>query len=151
MRVVIQRVSSARASVEGRTVGEIGAGLCLLIGVAPEDDKRAAAWAASKIVNLRIFEDSEGKMNRSLLDIRGEILAISQFTLYADCRKGRRPSFTGAAEPSHANAIYESLTELLREMGVSVRTGVFGAEMSVDIVNEGPVTIILDAADMLYN
>ena len=151
MRIVIQRVSSSRVSVGGGTVGEIGAGLCLLVGIAPEDDERAAAWAASKIVNLRIFEDSEGKMNRSLLDINGEILAVSQFTLYADCRKGRRPSFTGAAEPSRADALFESLTANLRETGVSVRTGVFGAEMRVDIVNEGPVTIILDTADMPYN
>ena len=148
MRIVIQRVSSSKVSIGGRTVGEIGAGLCLLIGVSPEDDERAAAWAASKILNLRIFEDSDGKMNRSVLDINGEILAVSQFTLYADCRKGRRPSFIGAAEPSHANALYESLTARMREMGVSVQTGVFGAEMKVDIVNEGPVTIILDTADM---
>jgi D-tyrosyl-tRNA(Tyr) deacylase len=148
LRIVIQRVSSSRVSVSGRTVGEIGAGLCLLIGVAPGDDERAAQWAASKLVNLRIFEDSDGKMNRSILDTGGEILAISQFTLYADCAKGRRPSFTGAAEPSLANALYEFLTARLREMGVSVQTGVFGAEMMVDITNDGPVTIILDTADM---
>ena len=148
MRIVIQRVSSSRVSAEGVTVGEIGAGLCLLIGVAPADDERVVGWAASKIANLRIFEDSEGKMNRSLLDTGGEVLAISQFTLYADCRKGRRPSFTGAAEPSLAGALYESLAAGLREMGVSVKTGLFGAEMRVDIVNEGPVTIILDSVDM---
>ena len=148
MRIVIQRVSSSRVSVSGRPVGEIGAGLCLLIGVAPGDDERAALWAASKIANLRIFEDSEGKMNRSILDTGGEILVISQFTLYADCKKGRRPSFAGAAEPSLANELYESLTARLREMGISVQNGVFGAEMSVDIINEGPVTIILDTADM---
>ena len=132
-------------------MGEIGAGLCLLVGVAQDDDERTAIWAASKIANLRIFEDSDGKMNRSILDINGEILAISQFTLYADCKKGRRPSFIGAAEPSLANALYDSLTVRLREMGVSVKTGVFGAEMTVDIVNEGPVTIILDTADMTDN
>ena len=148
MRIVIQRVSSSRVSVGGKTVGEIGQGLCLLVGVAQGDDERTAARAASKIANLRIFEDSEGKMNRSLLDIGGEVLAISQFTLYADCRKGRRPSFIGAAEPSLANALYESLATDLREMGVLVKTGMFGAEMKVDIVNEGPVTIILDTADM---
>ena len=147
MRIVIQRVSSSRVSVSGRTVGDIGAGLCLLIGVAPGDGEREILWAASKIANLRIFEDPEGKMNRSILDIGGEILAVSQFTLYADCKKGRRPSFTGAAEPSLANALYESLAAQLRKMGISVQTGVFGAEMKVDIINEGPVTIILDTAD----
>ena len=151
MRIVIQRVSSSRVSVEGRTVGEIGAGLCLLIGVAPGDDERTAIWAASKITNLRIFEDSEGKMNRSVIDIGGEILAISQFTLYADCKKGRRPSFSGTAKPSYANVLIESLTARLREMSISVKTGIFGAEMKVDIENEGPVTIILDSADMPGN
>ena len=149
MRIVIQRVSSSRVSANGKTIGEIGAGLCLLVGVAPGDDERTAARAASKIANLRIFEDSDGKMNRSLLDVGGEVLAISQFTLFADCRKGRRPSFIGAAEPSLANALYESLADSLRETGVSVKTGIFGAEMKVDIVNEGPVTIILDTADII--
>ena len=151
MRIVIQRVSSSKVSVGGRIVGEIGVGLCLLVGVACGDDERSVDWVASKIANLRIFEDSEGKMNRSLLDVSGEILAISQFTLCADCRKGRRPSFIGAAEPSLANSLYESLAAKLQEMGISVKTGVFGARMKVDIVNEGPVTIILDTADMIDN
>ena len=137
--------------MDGSTVGEIDAGLCLLIGMAPGDGERETVWAASKITNLRIFEDSEGKMNRSILDTGGEILAISQFTLYADCKKGRRPSFAGAADPSLAKALYKSLVNHLREMGVSVQTGVFGAEMKVDIVNEGPVTIILDTVDMPDN
>ena len=149
MRIVIQRVSSSRVSADEKTVGEIGAGLCLFVGVSPADDARTAAWAASKIANLRIFEDSEGKMNRSLLDIGGEVLAISQFTLFADCRKGRRPSFIGAAEPSLANSLYESFAANFREMGVSVKTGVFGAEMNVDIINNGPVTIILDTEDIM--
>jgi D-tyrosyl-tRNA(Tyr) deacylase len=148
LRIVIQRVSRAKVSVGEKTAGETGSGLCLLIGVAPSDRERDAEWAASKIANMRIFEDGEGKMNRSVLDIGGEILAISQFTLYADCRKGRRPSFTDAAPPEAANALYGSLVCRLREMGVAVQTGVFGAEMKVDIVNEGPVTIILDTEDM---
>ena len=148
MRIVIQRVSASGVSVGGNTVGEIGAGLCLFVGVAPNDGGRDVEWAASKITNLRIFEDEHGKMNKSLLDMNGEALVISQFTLYADCGKGRRPSFTDAAPPEHANAIYESLATRLREMGVTVKTGVFGADMKVDIVNEGPVTIILDTLDM---
>jgi D-tyrosyl-tRNA(Tyr) deacylase len=148
LRVVIQRVSRAKVSIGEKTAGETGHGLCLLIGIAPSDRERDAEWAASKIANMRIFEDDGGRMNRSILDIRGEILAISQFTLYADCRKGRRPSFADAAPPEAANALYQSLVCRLREMGVTVQTGIFGAEMKVDIVNEGPVTIILDTEDM---
>lgn len=148
MRIVIQRVSRASVSASGAVVGEIRLGLCLFVGVAPEDDGRAVAWAASKTAGMRIFEDEDGKMNKSLLDVGGEALVISQFTLHADCRRGRRPSFAGAASPDVANGLYEAFMERLREIGVRVSSGVFGAEMKVDIVNEGPVTIILDTADM---
>jgi D-tyrosyl-tRNA(Tyr) deacylase len=148
LRIVIQRVSRAKVTVGGETAGEIGWGLCLFVGVAPDDDVRDVEWAVSKITNLRIFEDENGKMNKSLLDIKGEILAISQFTLYADCGKGRRPSFTDAAPPELANTLYESVSRCFRDLGVVVKTGIFGADMKVDIVNEGPVTIILDSADM---
>ncbi|MDR3075783.1 MAG: D-tyrosyl-tRNA(Tyr) deacylase [Synergistaceae bacterium] len=148
MRIVIQRVSASKVSVGGSAVGEIGQGLCLFIGIAPGDGERDAEWAASKITGLRIFEDEHGKMNKSLLEMNGAALVISQFTLYADCAKGRRPSFTGAAPPGQANALYEYFAKCLRETGVAVKTGVFGADMKVDIVNEGPVTIILDTLDM---
>jgi D-tyrosyl-tRNA(Tyr) deacylase len=148
LRIIAQRVSSAAVKVDGKTVGETGLGLCLLVGVAPGDTKRHVSWAAEKIVNLRIFDDDSGRMNRSLLDVGGSVLVISQFTLYADCRSGRRPSFTAAAAPDHGNAMYELLINIMRNMGVSAQTGVFGAEMTVCIVNEGPVTIILDTDNM---
>lgn len=148
MRVVAQRVSASRVAVDGVVVGEIGAGLCILVGVAPADTARDAERLADKIANLRIFEDGGGKMNRSLLDVGGAVLAVSQFTLYADCRKGRRPSFTLAAPPEIAAARYERLAERLREMKIEVATGVFGAEMKLDITNEGPVTIVMDSADL---
>ncbi len=147
MRIVAQRVSSARVSVDHKVIGEIGAGLCLLVGVAPDDTDADVDWMAEKIANLRIFGDEEGKMNRSLLDMRGEALAISQFTLYADCRKGRRPSFTGAASPALGDALYRAFVEALGRMNIKVETGEFGAEMKVEIVNEGPVTIIVDTRE----
>jgi D-tyrosyl-tRNA(Tyr) deacylase len=146
LRVVIQRVSRAGVSAGGAAIGEIGGGLCALVGVASGDSEADVSWAAAKTANLRIFEDDGGKMNRSLLETGGEALIISQFTLFADCRKGRRPSFAGAAEPNEANRLYESFVWNMRELGVAVKTGTFGADMSVEMTNEGPVTIILDTA-----
>jgi D-tyrosyl-tRNA(Tyr) deacylase len=146
LRVVIQRVSRAGVSAGDAAANNIGPGLCVLVGVAPGDGEKDASWAAEKTANLRIFEDGGGKMNRSLLETGGEALVISQFTLYADCRKGRRPSFTNAADPVTANGLYEFFVRHLRELGIAVKTGTFGADMSVEIINEGPVTIILDTA-----
>jgi D-tyrosyl-tRNA(Tyr) deacylase len=149
MRIVAQRVSRSSVTVGGKIIGEIGPGMCILVGVAPEDPEREAGWLADKITDLRVFEDGDGKMNKSLPEIGGEALVISQFTLYADCRKGRRPSFSGAAAHDAAKALYESFSKRMGERGAVVRTGIFGADMRVEIVNEGPVTIILDtAADM---
>lgn len=151
MRVVLQRVSRARVTVDGdigHAGSEIGEGLCILVGIAPSDTERQVSWISDKIANLRIFEDEEGKMNRSLAEIEGSVLAVSQFTLYADCRKGRRPSFTAAAGPELGEKLYDLFVEKMRETGLKVETGVFGAEMTVDIVNKGPVTIILDSDDM---
>ena len=145
MKIVAQRVSRASVTTEGKVVGEIGTGLCILVGVAPADTEREVSWMAEKIAGLRIFGDDAGKMNRSLVEIGGSALAVSQFTLYADCRKGRRPSFTGAAGPELGEALYEWFVQKLRDMGIVVETGVFGAEMTVEIVNEGPVTIVLDS------
>ena len=147
MKIVAQRVSSARVGVDNKIIGEIGEGLCLLIGVAPDDSDSDVRWMAEKIANLRIFADEQGKMNRSLLDMGGSILAISQFTLYADCRKGRRPSFIGAASPELGDELYRRFVEVLREMDIRVETGEFGAEMKVEIVNEGPVTIVIDTKE----
>jgi D-tyrosyl-tRNA(Tyr) deacylase len=145
MKIVLQRVSKAQVTVEGQTVGQIGRGLVLLIGIGNEDSEEQARYLSEKCLNLRIFEDDEGKMNRSLLDVGGEILAISQFTLYGDTRKGRRPGFTDAAPPEKAEPLYERFVELLRAADVKVETGRFGARMSVRIYNDGPVTLILEA------
>lgn len=147
MKIVAQRVSSARVSVDNQIIGSIGAGFCLLIGVAPDDTEADAQWLAEKTANLRVFADEGGKMNRSLSDIGGEILAISQFTLYADCRKGRRPSFTGAAPPELGDKLYRYFVDELKKMNFKVETGEFGAEMKVEISNEGPVTIIIDTKE----
>jgi D-tyrosyl-tRNA(Tyr) deacylase len=146
MKIAAQRVSRSSVTVGGKMIGEIGVGMCILVGVAPEDTEREAVWTADKITDLRVFEDGDGKMNKSLLEIGGEALVISQFTLYADCRKGRRPSFSDAALPAAAQTLYESFSKRMGERGVVVRTGIFGADMRVEIVNEGPVTIILDTA-----
>lgn len=145
MRAVVQRVSRAAVRVEGRTVGEIRAGLLVLLGVAQGDGEKEAAWMADKLAALRIFEDAEGKMNRSVADVGGGLLLVSQFTLLADARKGNRPSFTGAAPPEPANALYERVCALLREKGLPVAQGVFRAMMEVELVNDGPVTILLDS------
>jgi len=145
MRAVVQRVSKAAVSVEGRVAGEIGAGLVVLVAVGREDTAAAAASMAERIVNLRIFNDAQGKMNRSLLDAGGAVLAVSQFTLYGDARGQRRPSFIQAAPPEKGKELYEEFIRALKAHGVRVETGVFQAHMSVEIVNDGPVTILLDS------
>src|SRR5258706_13756930 len=146
MRAVIQRVSRAKVTVEGRISGEIGAGLMVLLGVGREDSPSVAASLAEKVANLRIFEDEQGKMNRSLLDVKGAALVVSQFTLYGDARGQRRPSFISAAPPELAKRLYDEFCEALRRLGIIVATGIFQAMMSVELVNEGPVTILLDSA-----
>jgi D-tyrosyl-tRNA(Tyr) deacylase len=145
MRAVVQRVSRARVTVESSVTGEITTGLMILIGVGRNDTSAVAVSMAEKIANLRIFEDDQGKMNRSLLDVRGSALIVSQFTLYGDARGQRRPSFIAAAPPEQAKKLYEEFNEALRRLGVTVATGVFQAMMSVEVVNEGPVTILLDS------
>jgi len=145
MRAVVQRVSRARVTAERRVTGEITTGLVILIGVGRNDTSAIAASMAEKIANLRIFEDDQGKMNRSLLDVRGSALIVSQFTLYGDARGQRRPSFIAAAPPEQAKKLYEEFSEALRMLGVTVATGVFQAMMSVELVNEGPVTLLLDS------
>ncbi|HEX9222874.1 MAG TPA: D-aminoacyl-tRNA deacylase [Candidatus Acidoferrales bacterium] len=145
MRAVLQRVSRAKVMVEGRVTGEVGAGLMILLGVGREDNSTVAASLAEKCANLRVFEDEQGKMNRSLLDVKGSALVVSQFTLYGDARGQRRPSFISAAPPEQAKARYEEFCEALRKLGVIVATGIFQTMMSVELVNEGPVTILLDS------
>ena len=145
MRIVLQRVSFGRISVEGRMVAQIGAGLVLLVGIGPGDTEAQARSLAEKVANLRIFEDEQGKMNRSLLDTGGEALVVSQFTLFADTRKGRRPSFTDAAPPQIASPLVERFAQLLREQGIPTQTGEFAAHMLVEIHNDGPVTIWLES------
>lgn len=144
MRIVLQRVSEARVSVSGKIIASIGPGLVLLVGVGPTDRPEQARYLAEKIANLRIFEDQDGKMNRSLLDVGGEVIVVSQFTLFADTRKGRRPSFTDAAQPEIAQPLVEHFTELLAHLGVPTHEGEFGAHMLVEIANDGPVTILLE-------
>jgi len=144
VRAVVQRVSSARVEVDGSASAAIERGLLVLLGVARDDGVGEAEWMAKKLVGLRIFEDREGKLNLSVQDVGGSILLVSQFTLLGDCRKGRRPSFTGAAPLEDANRLYEEVARRLREGGVSVATGVFRARMGVHLVNDGPVTLILD-------
>jgi len=141
---LLQRVSHGRVSVEGRTLAKIGPGVVLLVGVGPQDGEEQARSLTEKIANLRIFEDEAGKMNRSLLEGGGEALVVSQFTLYADTRKGRRPSFTEAALPEVANPLVERFAAILRDQGVPTQTGEFGAHMLVEIANDGPVTIWLE-------
>ena len=147
MRVVVQRSRAASVSVGTEIVGQIESGLVCLVGIAPSDGNVQLRWMADKIVNLRIFEDEHGKMNRSLLHEGGQILVISQFTLYGDCRKGRRPSYHGAARPEHAKPLIDTFCRLLESHGVSVETGRFGAEMAVSLTNQGPVTLIIDSKD----
>ena len=145
MRAVIQRVSRASVTVDGAITGQIDQGLMVLLGVGPDDTEADGAWLAAKLANLRIFSDEAGKMNLSLIDIGGGALVVSQFTLYGDCRRGRRPSFVGAAPPDRAEPLYERFCEQLAAEGVKqVGRGVFGAMMDVDLLNEGPVTLIID-------
>jgi len=146
MRAIVQRVTSACVEIDGKIAGEIGAGLLVLLGVAKTDRPEDADFLAEKTVNLRIFADENGKMNRSLLESGGALLVVSQFTLYGDCRKGRRPSFDGAAGPELARALYERFIEIARSKGIRVETGVFQAHMSVSLVNDGPVTLLLESA-----
>ena len=149
MRAVVQRVSSARVVVDGRVTGEIGAGLVVLVAVARPDTLETAATMAEKIVNLRIFNDEQGKMNRSLIDMGGAVLTVSQFTLYGDARGGRRPSFIQAAPPEQGKALYEEFVRAVAALNVRVETGVFQTHMSVELANDGPVTILLDS-DKLF-
>jgi D-tyrosyl-tRNA(Tyr) deacylase len=147
VRAVVQRVSAASVTVGSETAGAIGRGLVVLLGVGRGDGEDEARWTAAKIAALRIFEDESGKMNRPVGDVGGAVLLISQFTLLADCRKGRRPSFVDAAPPEEAERLYRRVVDLLASEGVPVERGVFGARMSVSIQNDGPVTIVLDTAD----
>jgi D-tyrosyl-tRNA(Tyr) deacylase len=145
MRVVVQRSKQASVTVDGEIIGEITKGFVLLVGITHGDTAEDAKYVAEKIVNLRVFEDHEGKMNVSLSQIEGEILSISQFTLYGDCRKGRRPNFMDAAHPDHASVIYDQFNQFLRDQGVKVETGQFGAMMDVALINDGPVTLIVES------
>jgi D-tyrosyl-tRNA(Tyr) deacylase len=144
MRVVVQRVSFGRVVVQGSVIAEIGPGLVILLGIGPHDGEEQARYLVEKIANLRIFDDGDGKMNRSLLDTGGQAIVVSQFTLYADTRKGRRPSFTDAALPELASPLVDRFAGMLRELGVPVMTGEFGAHMLVEIANDGPVTIWME-------
>lgn len=145
MRLVIQRVSEAAVSISGNVHGAIAAGLLILVGIEEADDATDVEWLVQKTVNMRIFPDEEGKMNRSLLDIQGELLVISQFTLHASTKKGNRPGFTQAARPEIAIPLYESFVENCRQTSVRVETGIFGADMQVSLINDGPVTILIDS------
>lgn len=147
MRVVIQRCKDAKVTVDGTVIGEIGKGLLLLVGVTHEDTEKDAKYLADKIAGLRIFEDDAGKMNYSVTDTKGAILSVSQFTLYGDCRKGRRPNFMGAAAPAEAERLYDYFNQELRAGGLQVETGRFGAMMDVSLTNWGPVTLILDSRE----
>jgi D-tyrosyl-tRNA(Tyr) deacylase len=147
VRVVAQRVTSSSVEVSEKIVGEIEKGLVLFLGIKNGDSEEDLAWMAEKCLNLRIFENEEGKFHYSVLEIKGEILVVSQFTLYGDCRKGRRPSFTQAAEPEIAEKLYEKFVLLLKESGLKIQTGIFASRMKVMIHNEGPVTLILDTEE----
>lgn len=145
MKVVLQRSKEASVTVDGEVKGAIRSGAVLLVGITHEDTEEDARYVADKVVNLRIFEDEEGKMNHSLLDVGGEILSISQFTLYGDCRKGRRPNFMSAAKPDHAESVYNYFNKVLKEKSIKVETGVFGAMMDVNLTNDGPVTLMIES------
>ncbi len=144
MRVVLQRVSEASVKVDGEVIGSIGRGIVVLLGIGPKDTEKQVDWLAEKIATLRIFPDDAGKMNLSLIDIAGELLIISQFTLYGDCQKGRRPSFIGAAPPAIAEPLYEAVLRSCRLLGINTESGRFGADMKVSLTNDGPVTLILE-------
>ncbi|QTA38744.1 D-tyrosyl-tRNA(Tyr) deacylase [Thermosipho ferrireducens] len=145
MRAVIQRVKKASVEIDGKVVGSINKGLVVLLGVGKDDTDSDMNYLAEKIVNLRIFDDSEGKMNLSLKDVGGEMLIVSQFTLYGDCRRGRRPSYSNSAPPDYAKKMYEMFIDKIRKMGLKVETGVFGEYMQVSLINDGPVTLLLDS------
>ncbi len=145
MRAVAQRVRRAQVVIAGEVAGAIGPGLLVLLGVAPQDTPAEAKWLAEKLVGLRIFGDAEGKMNRDLAEVGGAMLVVSQFTLYGDCRKGRRPSFIGAASPEIAIPLYEAFVNEVQALGIPIATGRFGADMQVELVNDGPVTLIVDS------
>ncbi len=145
MRVVVQRVRRAQVTVDGEVVGRVGPGLLVLLGAGAGDGPPDVAWLVDKVVNLRVFEDDAGKMNRSLLDVGGGLLVVSQFTLFGDCRHGRRPSFTAALEPTAAAVLCDEFVRQARALGVTVETGRFGAMMDVELVNDGPVTLLLDS------
>ena len=145
MKVVVQRAKDAQVTVEGDVVGKIKAGVMVLVGITHDDTEADAEYLAEKIAHLRIFEDESGKMNSSLLDIEGEVLSVSQFTLYGDCRKGRRPNYMNAAKPDYANKLYEMFNQKLKEKGLHVETGTFGAMMDVQFTNDGPVTLIIES------
>ena len=151
MRAVVQRVACCSVTVGDETVGSIGPGLLVLLGVAEKDTASEADWLAAKIVHLRIFEDENGKLNRSLVECGGEMLVVSQFTLYGDCRKGRRPSFVQAAPPEKGETLYERFVEQVRDLGISVATGRFRRLMEVRLVNHGPVTLIVESPDPVGN
>jgi D-aminoacyl-tRNA deacylase len=145
MRAVVQRVSPARVTVDGAVVGEIGRGLLVLLGVTHDDTADQARWLADKVTGLRIFADADDKMNLAVADVGGSVLVVSQFTLYGDCSKGRRPSFIAAANPEHAISLYEAFIDAVKAQGIPVATGHFGAMMQVELVNDGPVTLIVES------
>ena len=149
MRAILTRVKSASVTIEGETVGQIGKGFLILLGVGPDDTEKECRALAEKALGLRIFEDENGKMNLGLEQVGGQVMVISQFTLYGNCRKGRRPSFVGAADPELGNAMYERFLELCRELGYEPQHGRFGADMKVESVNDGPCTLILDTDELL--
>ena len=148
MKVILQRVTQASCVVDGKVTGQIKDGYMALVGISADDQEELLEKMADKVINLRVFSDEEGKMNRSLLDVKGDILSISQFTLYADCKKGRRPSFTHAAKPDISSPMYDKFNEILIEKGIHVETGIFGADMKISLLNDGPVTIILDSDEL---
>ena len=148
MRAVVQRVSRASVTVDGEVTGQIGTGFMVLLGVSEEDTASDAEYVANKIIGLRVFEDDDGKMNLSLQDVGGQMLVVSQFTLFGDCRKGRRPSFITAARPEKANELYEKFVELVRGQGIHAETGVFQAMMDVELLNQGPVTLLVDSTKL---
>lgn len=145
MRVILQRVSRASVEVEGNIIGKIDNGLLLLLGIHVDDNMKELEWMVNKVIGLRIFEDEDGKMNNSLADVNGSLLIVSQFTLYGDCEKGRRPGFIDAARPEKAIPMYEDFIDKCKKLGVHVESGEFGADMKVDLLNDGPVTLVIDS------